>query len=58
MCIPGNVPDNIQSPHLRRPTSLVHFRNIYIIALVPANLNRDLDPYSGHIKLKIIKNNN
>ena len=54
MYIPKKVPENIGSPHLRRPTSQTHFGSIYIITVVPDNLSHDLVPYNGNIKLNII----
>lgn len=44
MCIPKKVPRSIQGLHLRRPTSLAHFRNIRIITLVSANLSHNVVP--------------
>lgn len=42
--------ENIWGPHFRRLTSLAHFRSIYIIAVVPANIGHDLDLYNGNTK--------
>lgn len=55
MCVPKKValPENIWGQHLRRPTSLAHFRSIFSITIATANMSHELDPHNRNIHLKI-----